>query len=762
MRNLKLSWAFFAIILVIASCKRDFNLPEEEATNKSNSNIEAKDLVVPAGFKFETEKTLNVNVKVADAKANERYTIKIYSDLPTTGKLISTGLTNANAEYSTSIRIPVGEEYIYIEKTSPDGSSNFEKVNANRFVNALLGSAPQSPYIIRKSGSGMNCSTCNRTVNNPSSGTLYVIDETLCLTGTISNVTVKLITGAHLNIIGNVTGGLTVEIGDGNYSTVRVCGTGTIDHLNYLVDGNVYFLEGSRMTVKNITTSTGCKLVNWSDSLIISENFFPQHNIMENNGKMYFTKTLYMETGAVFTNNGTLVAQDITLSGALNYGPSLTNNDYLRVIHDLRSDPGASITNNCHIEVNNILGNEGNLINKSYIQTGSFQQYGYSLGYTELQNGALISTNTFVQYAGKIKGTGTNRSKIKVSTITGIYNAYDSPVIEGEIDICDLDGIETNQGSLTLSAAISCAGSIPTSYCNPEGFGTSTITDSDNDGVADAQDEYPNDATRAFNSYYPNASATATIAFEDLWPAQADYDFNDLSVALNIQKVLNANNKVVECKVKMNVRAVGASFDNGFGFQLDDLVPADISSVTGQVLVRNLITRNANNTEAGQTKAVIIGFDSPEPTLHRAAGSFFNTIKTNGVGTSDTVTLNIVFAAPIDDSKLTLEKINPFMFTNRRRGYEVHLIDFKPTSLATTSLFGTFADRSNPSNNSYYKNANGMPWAILIPTDFYHPAEKKAITTAYNFFADWVISGGTTNTNWYTNTVGNQNTENIY
>jgi LruC domain-containing protein len=288
------------------------------------------------------------------------------------------------------------------------------------------------------------------------------------------------------------------------------------------------------------------------------------------------------------------------------------------------------------------------------------------------------------------------------------------------------------------------------------------VQDADNDGVADGQDEYPNDASRAFTSYYPSANTTATLAFEDLWPGTGDYDYNDLILAYNITKVLNADNKVVDYKVKLKVRAIGASFDNGFGFQLDELVPSDVLTVTGQSIIRNYITLNANKTEASQSKAVIICYDTPEPSLHRAAGSFFNTIQANGTGTSDTVYVNITFSSPVVDSKLGIEKFNPFIMTKQRRGYEVHLGNFRPTDLATTSLFGTEQDRTNVSNSVYYKTANGMPWAITLPANFDYPVEKTSITTAYNFFDDWAVSGGASNTDWYTTNPGNRNSASVY
>lgn len=55
-----------------------------------------------------------------------------------------------------------------------------------------------------------------------------------------------------------------------------------------------------------------------------------------------------------------------------------------------------------------------------------------------------------------------------------------------------------------------------------------------------------------------------------------------------------------------------------------------------------------------------------------------------------------------------------------------------------------------------------MPWAIMLPVNFDYPIEYADVTTAYNYFDDWASSGGTTNTDWYTNNPGNRNASNIY
>jgi LruC domain-containing protein len=745
MNRIKITGLLCATLVLIASCKRDAPQTDNSSTaNASAITIEAKDLVVPANFNFSSEKTLNVRVKVADAKAGERYVIKVYGDVPSTGKLISTGATNASGEYANIIQIPVWEEFIYIEKINPDGSSRFEKVKANQFATAVFnGGQTNAPYIITKKSSGMNCSTgCTVTYNNPSSNITVGSGQIACITGTFSN-----------NITINVNNG----------GVAKICASGNLYELYVHTGGVAYILENAILKVDELFVLGG-EFENWSDSLQVNIDFDVNYSGEAiNYGKLYSGVKVF--DGSEFTNNGSMITNSSQTSSVIfAWGnATFTNNNYINSTSGLGIYDNSSFINNCYAEFSN-LDNTSFLVNNSYIKVNNlFSQELWGAPYpdavTTLHNGAMISTKNLSLSQSEIKGTGSTRNKFKVTNTTTIASGSS---FTGTIDLCDANGVETNNGTIQSPALASCAGYLPTSTCNPEGFGSQSTADTDNDGVADSQDEYPNDANRAFNSYYPNASTTATLAFEDLWPTLADYDFNDLVLAFNIQQVHNADNKVVDIKIKMKVKAIGGSYVNGFGFQLDELAPADIASVTGQVLTQNLITRNANNTEAGQSKAVIICYDSPEPTLHRMGGSMFNTIKTNPLYASDSIYINIALNTPVEGTKLSIDKFNPFIFTNKRRGYEIHLGNFKPTDLANTALFGTYVDRTNPGNNIYYKNSNGMPWAILIPENFVYPIEKTPITGGYNFFDDWAISGGSGYGSWYTNSPGNRNTNNLY
>jgi len=288
-----------------------------------------------------------------------------------------------------------------------------------------------------------------------------------------------------------------------------------------------------------------------------------------------------------------------------------------------------------------------------------------------------------------------------------------------------------------------------------------TFKDSDGDGVGDTRDEFPNDAARAFSSYTPSKTTFASLAYEDLWPAKGDYDFNDLVLDYQVQEVYNASNQVVDVKVKTAVRAVGASLKNGWGIQLP-VAPSSIKKVSGQSLKNNYIKTLANGTEAEQSKAVIMIFDDAFNQIKRVGADFVNTVQGQPYSNGDTLSVLIEFNSPVASSTLGTAPYNPFLVVNYERGKEIHLPDMLPTDKADAKLFGTSHDRSNPAKNTYYKNWKNLPWAIQIPVSFDYPYEKQEILKGHLMFSKWAESSGTQYADWYLDKTGYRSKANIY
>lgn len=287
-----------------------------------------------------------------------------------------------------------------------------------------------------------------------------------------------------------------------------------------------------------------------------------------------------------------------------------------------------------------------------------------------------------------------------------------------------------------------------------------TNIDTDGDGAGDTRDEFPNDPLRAFRSYTPSKTTFSTLIFEDLWPSKGDYDFNDLVLDYQIEEIYNTQNKIVDIYHRSVIKAVGASYKSGFGFQLN-ASPSLIKSVTGSVLRNNIITLSANGTEAGQNKAVIIPFDNVFDNIKRVGSDYLNTVQNQPFSQADTLVVKIELNSPQTQSTIGVAPYNQFIFTNQR-GKEIHLPNYPPTSLANLSLFGTSHDKSNSVTNTYYKSFNNLPWAIQVPTSFEYTVEKQEISNGYLNFRAWAESGGTLYNDWYLPKANYRNTTNIF
>ncbi len=287
--------------------------------------------------------------------------------------------------------------------------------------------------------------------------------------------------------------------------------------------------------------------------------------------------------------------------------------------------------------------------------------------------------------------------------------------------------------------------------------------DSDADGVMDIFDVYPSDPERAYVNVYPSKDNWGTLAFEDMFPSSGDYDMNDLVMSYRYTMVSNAKNDVVEMTAEFQPLANGAAYKNAFAVQF----PFDaelIRSAKGQKVSTGLAKLRNNGTEAGQSKAVIMPFDDVSAVLFNPGGAYFaNTRMEYDKVKADPISVFISFVSPISTSTLDIANSNPFLISNQRRGYEVHLPGFAPTELADLKLLGTGEDNSDPKSNRYYVTKDNHPWALNFADSFIHPIENAAINTAYGHFFDWAQSGGTSFPDWYSNTKSDyRKTANLY
>jgi LruC domain-containing protein len=689
------------MLAVIASCAKVEKQKIDTTNNLAVSKM--KDIKVPEGFTWETSKNLSVNVSVEGGQ--DFNFIAIYTANPAEGgQLIAKGVATTANPYIANISAAKTIENLYVQKTTVDQNiiGKLVKIEGNNI--SVKFSIANSNRFLGKGGP--DCSTgCSVTVNNPSGNLTYSSGNTVCLTGNISI--------AKLTISGA--------------TTVRICGTGSIGNLKF-----------NNTTSKLIVTTTG--VINFTATT-------PIDGIFENYGTISTSpnKNFNVNSNAVFTNNGVAdFGKDFNPNGSsviVNYGT-------IEVDNKLINSSGCDFTNYCML-----------IVKDDFQNNGLFKNYGYVKCYQEttIQGG---SNNEFKQYSGamistrdiQVNGTITGIGTTSLIKVTNNSKGNSQGLINGSQQFCDINGIEGPWNSTINGGAVQACGlNVPTTSCNPEGnANTSTPpADTDGDGVPDTIDEYPNDPTAAFNSYYPSKNGYATVAFEDLWPNTGDYDMNDVVINYNYKIVTNATNNVVRVNAKYSLLATGGSFNNGFAVQFP-VERSKISNVTGGTL------------EVGQSKAVLVLF-----TNMRAEMNNWNTRlgETKSPNVDFELNFNINNGPTL--STFGLNEYNPFIWNGSAgfgRGYEIHLPYHLPTDLVNANLFSTEDDNTNLGLNRTYVSKNGgFPWAINIPVSFEYPIEKVDINTAYNKFGNWVQSGGTLFNDWYSNTgVGYRTSSNIY
>lgn len=262
---------------------------------------------------------------------------------------------------------------------------------------------------------------------------------------------------------------------------------------------------------------------------------------------------------------------------------------------------------------------------------------------------------------------------------------------------------------------------------------------------------------------YP-ALGPGTLAFEDLWPYKGDYDFNDLVLDYQFEIITTTTNHVEKVIATMTIKAFGASFENGFGFQLAEAIDANDLSVSGYSLTESYINLNSNGTEAGQSKPTIIVYDNSYTQMeHPGIGIGVNTEPGAPYVQPKTFIITIDFTPNTYTlNQLDIANFNPFLIVNKDRSVEVHLPYYPPTDLANANLLGNGDDDSDAGNGKYYVTTANLPWAINIYETFDYPIEKQDIVQVHLKFAEWATSGGILFPNWYQNLSGYRNSSLIY
>lgn len=236
------------------------------------------------------------------------------------------------------------------------------------------------------------------------------------------------------------------------------------------------------------------------------------------------------------------------------------------------------------------------------------------------------------------------------------------------------------------------------------------LPDRDGDSVPDVYDAFPDDPESAFAIDVP-FDGPLTIAFEDLFGrAQAgDADYNDFIANYRITEYANGKDNAI-----VRVEGTATSIAKIAGYNHDFCIAID--SFTG----------GADLTIEYPSGAVTSRVSAP------AVIPVF-------VSTKDTVGQTVSFSLHFDEAqpRATMDEppYNPFLHV-RNTGYDIHLI-------------GEEALPGSKSAGLSFQDAEGFPWALLVPAAWEHPLECQRIEVPYPRFTLWRESFGARHTDWY-------------
>lgn len=275
----------------------------------------------------------------------------------------------------------------------------------------------------------------------------------------------------------------------------------------------------------------------------------------------------------------------------------------------------------------------------------------------------------------------------------------------------------------------------------PASPAVSPEADADSDGIPDASDDFPKDATLAFEQDYPIGSE-AWYAFEDLYPNRGDADYNDFVVAYQAQQRFDARKRLVSVSIDIRAEARGAGYDHALLMDLRDTFKGGGKATVEELSATGTVVRSA---AYGLADGPITVFASSRAALQPPSGQWAtNAIPSTAFvpGRTARVTLTLVdpganmmgaVAAPPYDLYCHVANTNQ----------DVHLprIDTNGDGVMdAANVAGVVRPMIDPS---------GYPWALEVPVRWRWPLEGVRLETAYPDMKTWVASGRGDALDWY-------------
>jgi LruC domain-containing protein len=317
---------------------------------------------------------------------------------------------------------------------------------------------------------------------------------------------------------------------------------------------------------------------------------------------------------------------------------------------------------------------------------------------------AVTDTQGTAVYAGKVPPDGNLSTRLLLPAAPEdlTFTLSSEGFIERSFTVKATSGYEELNRTVSMEAEAAQAKGIQASAV--------ALPDRDGDSVPDAYDEFPDDPGIAFAINVP-FDGPLTIAFEDLFDrAQAgDADYNDFIANYQTTEYTNGQeNAIVRIDVTAKSVAKIAGYNHNFLIAIDSFTGG--ADLTIHYPTHTFTTRV-------RSPAVIPLFLSTRDTVGQQ------------------VSFSLHFDAPQPRETMDEPPYNPFLYV-WNTGYDIHLI----------------GEESLPGWKSYgrsFQDAEGFPWALLVPSTWKYPSECQRIEVHYPRFTLWRQSFGAAHTDWY-------------
>jgi len=268
-------------------------------------------------------------------------------------------------------------------------------------------------------------------------------------------------------------------------------------------------------------------------------------------------------------------------------------------------------------------------------------------------------------------------------------------------------------------------------------------------------------------NYYPSENLWTTLAFEDNWPYQGDFDMNDL-VVYQQTAIHSKPAGITRVSIKGEIAAVGAAYHNGFAIRLPGIKRSEVDMDGIEFTINNQVVTDFTPLEWDRNEAILmIAYNLWDYVGTGELCLFYRTEEGCGSNIQMSFGISVPMVSPVD-VKLS-GRLDPFLFatpgawhgghfvTAPGRSYEIHLKNQEPTEAFDPALFNHAGeDVSEPDLELYYLTDQGLPYALEIGTRWDYPIEYRDIGHAYPLFAEFATTGGLQSPHWYGKENSNQ------